>query len=159
VVRAEARLAVAAHAGALGAQAVAGRDDVVDLVTEVMHAAARVLVEKAANRRIGAERLQQLDLRVRQFDKNNRHAVRRQRLRRRCCRTPPDSGTRLLPSCAMRPTGTSSTIAAVPPPSRIMSPFSITSASYTWQVRASSAWAARWRASPCTGIAIRGRII
>ena len=77
------RLAVAEHAGAAGAQPVAGGEDVVDLVADMVHAAGRVLVEKAAHRRIGPERLQQFDLAVRQLDKDDRDAVRRQRVRLR----------------------------------------------------------------------------
>ena len=74
--------------------------------------------------------------------------------------TAPPSGNRLLPSLAMRPTGTSSTIVgaaarephhvAVLDDQRLAAPGSR---------RASSAWPIRWRASPCTGIAIRGRTI
>jgi hypothetical protein len=80
---AEPRLAIAQNARTCGPQSVARGDNVVDLVAEVVHAAGRVLVEKAAHRGIGPERLQELDLRVGQLDKDDRHAMRRQRLRRR----------------------------------------------------------------------------
>src|SRR6266478_2804484 len=68
------RLAVAEDARAGRAEAIARGHDVIDLTAQMMHAAGRVLVEKAAHRGIGAERLQQLDLAIRQLDKNYRDA-------------------------------------------------------------------------------------
>src|SRR4051794_1563746 len=68
VMGAEFRLAVAEHAGTGGGQTVTGGKDIVNLVADMVHAAGRVLVEKAAHRRIGPKRVQQLDLAVRQFD-------------------------------------------------------------------------------------------
>ena len=58
-----------------GLQAVAGGQDVVDLVADVMDAARRVLVEEALDRRGLAEHAQQLDLGVRQLDEHRLHAV------------------------------------------------------------------------------------
>ncbi len=82
VVGAKPGFAVAEDSGAAGAQPVAGGDDVVDLIADVMHAAGRVFVEKPAHRRGVAERLQQFDFRVRQLDEHDRDAMGRQRLRR-----------------------------------------------------------------------------
>jgi len=79
--RAEPRLAVAKDPGALGAQPVARGDDVVDLVANMVHAARGITFEKPAHRRGLTERLEQLDLGVRQLDKNHGHAVCRQRVR------------------------------------------------------------------------------
>src|SRR5207237_837045 len=78
VVGTEPWLAVPEHPGACGAQPIAGGDDVVDLVAEVVHTAVGVALEKAAHWRIYAERLEQLDPRVRQFDEHHRYAMRRQ---------------------------------------------------------------------------------
>src|SRR5439155_15186717 len=68
-------LAVAEHAGARCAQAITRGDDVADLEAQMVHAAGRVLVEKAPHRRAGAERLQQLDLAERQLDEHHGDAV------------------------------------------------------------------------------------
>ena len=59
---AEARLAVAEHPRALRAEPVAGGDDVLDFIAQMMHAAGRVALEKTAHRRAFAERLEQFDL-------------------------------------------------------------------------------------------------
>src|SRR3954468_14329383 len=80
VMGAQSRFPVAQYPSTRRAQPVACCDNIVDLVAEMVHAAGRVFVEKAAQRRIGAERLQQFDLAVGQFDEDNSHAMRRQRL-------------------------------------------------------------------------------
>ena len=59
---------------------VAGRQDVGDLVTHVMDAARRILVEKALDRRAFAQGMQQLDLGVLQFHEHHGDAVVRLRL-------------------------------------------------------------------------------
>jgi hypothetical protein len=46
-----------------------------------MNPARRIALEKALDWRRGAERLEQLDLGVRQVDKHHSHAVSRERLR------------------------------------------------------------------------------
>src|SRR5258708_37318718 len=52
----------------------------------MVHAALRVLGEKTGDRRVGAERLEQSDLGVRQLDEHHGHAMRGQRERRRNAR-------------------------------------------------------------------------
>ena len=68
-------IAVAEHARALGLQPVARGDDIVDFIADMMDAAVRVLLKKLGDRRAGAQRLEQLDLGVRQLDENDRDAV------------------------------------------------------------------------------------
>ena len=82
-VRADLRVAVAKHARALRLQLVAGGDDVIDLVADVMNAAVGILFDELGDRRILAERLEKFDLGVGQLDKHDRHAMLglRQRLR------------------------------------------------------------------------------
>src|SRR5258708_11632074 len=58
------RLAVAEHPRAFDAKLVASGKQILDLIAEMVHATARVAVEIAAHRRIGAEGLQQFDLAV-----------------------------------------------------------------------------------------------
>src|SRR5208282_1555125 len=72
---ADLRLAVAEHPRALGLELVAGGDDVSDLVAEMMHAAFGIALEEFCDRRIGAQRMQQFDLGVGEFDERHRHAV------------------------------------------------------------------------------------
>src|SRR5919206_4217247 len=67
-VRADLRLAAAQHPRALPGQPVARRADVRDLVADVMDAALRIAPQKTRDGRIGAERLQELDLRVGKLD-------------------------------------------------------------------------------------------
>src|SRR5579884_32678 len=66
--RADAGLAGPEHGGALGPQGVAGGIDVLDLEADVVLAAARVAREEALQRGVLAQRLDQLDLGVRQLD-------------------------------------------------------------------------------------------
>src|SRR5205807_2669672 len=91
VVGTEPWLAVPEHPGACGAQPIAGSDDVVDLVAEVVHTAVGVALEKAAHWRIYAEGLEQLDPRVRQFDEHHGYPMRRQGTRLR------DAGRERIP--------------------------------------------------------------
>src|SRR5229473_8309776 len=81
-VRADLRLAIAENTRAAGGEAIARGNDVGDLVAEMVHAAARVLGEITGDRRVGAERLEQLDFGVGQLDEDYGHAVCGQRLRR-----------------------------------------------------------------------------
>ena len=74
-VRADLRGAVAQRAGAGLRQLIPRGDDVVDLEAQMVHAAVGVVPQILRDRRIGAERLQQLDLRVRQFDERHGHAM------------------------------------------------------------------------------------
>src|SRR5262249_17410307 len=69
-VRAGLRRAVAEHAGALPPEPVARRQDVIDLVAQMVDAAVRVALEESRDRRILAERLEQLDLGVGQRDEH-----------------------------------------------------------------------------------------
>jgi len=78
-------------------------------------------------------------------------------IRRRARSTSPSSGTSLLPSSASRPQATSAITSTFPGASLRTSPLVATMASGTWQARANSAWAARWRRSPWTGTATSGR--
>src|ERR1700722_13881599 len=71
VVRPDPGLAVAENARALRLEPVARLEDVVDLVAHMMHAAARVALEEGRNGRCRAERLEQLDLGVRQLDEDD----------------------------------------------------------------------------------------
>src|SRR5262249_654433 len=79
-VGAELRLAVAEYARALPSEAVARRDDVVDLVADVVDAALGVALQELGDRGILAEGLEQLDLGIRQRDEDRGDAVRRLRL-------------------------------------------------------------------------------
>ena len=81
VMRAILRLAIAQHPRALRNQTVAGRQDIRNFVTNMMHAAGRVLVEEGLDRRPLTQRVQQFDLAVVQFNKDDRDTVRRQILR------------------------------------------------------------------------------
>src|SRR5919206_2938476 len=74
-VRADLRLAVAQDPRALPGQLLARRADVLDLVADVVDAALRIALEEARNGRIGAERLQELDLGVGKLDEDGRHAM------------------------------------------------------------------------------------
>src|SRR5262245_14122767 len=67
-VRAGLRRAVAEHPGALSLEPVACRQDVVDLVAQMVDAAVRIALEEFRDRRFRSERLEQLDLGVRQRD-------------------------------------------------------------------------------------------
>src|SRR5208282_6143360 len=68
-------LAVSKHAHALGSEPVPRQSDVGDFVADVMNAARGVACEKGRNRRIRPERVQEFDLRVRQFDEDGGDAV------------------------------------------------------------------------------------
>ena len=76
------RRPVAEHPRPLRLQPVARREDVVDLVAEVMDPAARVLREEGRDRRGLPQRMQELDLGVRQLDEDHGHPVLRLVLRR-----------------------------------------------------------------------------
>ena len=67
-VGADVRLASPKDGGALGPHLVAGGQDVRHLETDVVLAAARVLVQEVLNERVVATSLDQLDLRVGQID-------------------------------------------------------------------------------------------
>ena len=70
--RADLGIAVAEHAGASRHQPVAGGDDVVDLIADMMHAAVGVALQKRGDGRAGAKWLQQFDLGVRQTGRKPR---------------------------------------------------------------------------------------
>jgi hypothetical protein len=76
------RLAGAEHPGARRLKTVAGGEDVVDLVADVVNAARGVLVEETLDRRVMAQRIKQFDLGVGQRDENDGNAVVRLVLRR-----------------------------------------------------------------------------
>src|SRR5215510_13887904 len=63
-VGADFRLAVTQHTGALGFEHVSGRANVPHLVAEVMDAPVRIAFKKFSDRRVSAQRLKKLDLRV-----------------------------------------------------------------------------------------------
>ena len=71
--------AVAEHARALGFELVACRKDIVDLVADVVDAAVRIALQELGDRLVCAERLQQLDLGVRQRNEHRVHAMGRLR--------------------------------------------------------------------------------
>ena len=75
----EARLAITEHSRAFCPQPIPRSYDVFDLIADVMHSARRIAREKGPHRRGRAERFQQLDLRVRQFDKDDGDAMHRER--------------------------------------------------------------------------------
>ena len=75
-------LARAQHPRAGGFQVIARRDDVIDLIADVVDATRRVLFQKAIDRAVIAQRMQQFDLGVGQFDKDHGHPVIRFGLRR-----------------------------------------------------------------------------
>src|SRR5215217_6776439 len=77
-VSADAGLARAEDGRALGAQGVAGRQDVLDLETDVVLAALGVLRQEAVDRAVLAQRLDQLDLAVGKVDETDTHPLRRQ---------------------------------------------------------------------------------
>src|SRR6476619_4241923 len=74
-VRADLRIAVAKHARALRFQPVARGENVIDLIADVMDAAVRIALEEFRDRGVLAERLEQLDLGVRQRDEHRVHTV------------------------------------------------------------------------------------
>jgi len=76
---AQPRLAIAKHSRAVRPQPIPRFDDVLDLVTDVVHSTRRIALEKGLYRRGRAERFEQLDLGVRQLDKDDRDAMRRER--------------------------------------------------------------------------------
>ena len=59
----------------LGDEVIAGGDDILDLIADMVHAAGLVALKKGGDRRILAERLQQLYLGIGQFDENGGNAV------------------------------------------------------------------------------------
>ena len=75
------RVPIAEYARALGFELVAGGDDVLDLVAEMVHAAVRIALEKLGDRRVRAKRMQEFDFRIGQFDEDDRHAMVGLRLR------------------------------------------------------------------------------
>ena len=68
-------LAVAQYADPLGLEPVAGGQDVIDLVADVMDTARRVAFEKAPDRRVVPQGVQQLDLGVLELDEDRGDAV------------------------------------------------------------------------------------
>ena len=73
--RPDLRLSVAKHADALFKKPVPRGKDICDLVADMMDASRRVLVQEPLDRRVLTQRVQQLDLRVRQLDEDDRHTV------------------------------------------------------------------------------------
>src|SRR5690606_28802008 len=69
------RLAVAEHARALFQQVVPGGLYIIHLVTQMVDPALAIAFEELRDRRTLAERFEQFDLRIRQFDKDGRHAM------------------------------------------------------------------------------------
>ena len=69
------RLAIAQHTGAFALELVAGGENVINLETDVMHAAIGIFFEKFGDGRTGAQRLQQFNLGVGQFDKHHGDAM------------------------------------------------------------------------------------
>ena len=69
-------------------QRIPGGQDVVHLVADMVHAPGGVLLQEAGNRGLFAERLQQFDLGVGQFDEDDGYAVLRQGLRGRDPQAP-----------------------------------------------------------------------
>src|SRR5262245_62165967 len=86
-VRAVFRLAVAEYARALRTQRIACRDNVIDLVTDVVDATVGHALEEFRDRGILAKWRNEFDLGVRQRDENSRHTMRRLRHRLRDLRT------------------------------------------------------------------------
>src|SRR5438128_10941677 len=72
------RIAVPQNSRSLGAQSIAGGNDVVDLVAYVVKSPGRIALEKALDRRCRAERLEKLDFGVRQFYEHHSDAMCRQ---------------------------------------------------------------------------------
>src|SRR3984957_14665730 len=75
------RVSVSKHAPARSFELVAGGDDVLNLIAEVMHAAVRIAIEKLGDRRVRAQRMQEFDFRVGQFDEDDGHPMIRLRFR------------------------------------------------------------------------------
>jgi len=73
--RADLWLTIAKDAQARGHHLIARSNDVVDLIAHMMNAACGVLFEKAVDGAVVAKRVEQLDLGVWQFDKDNRDAM------------------------------------------------------------------------------------
>ena len=73
--RADLRLTTAQHPRALRLQVIARRDDVFDLVTDMVNAAGRVLLQEPFDGLILAQRIEKLDLGVGQFDEHHRYTV------------------------------------------------------------------------------------
>src|SRR5262249_7167389 len=86
IMGAETRLPIAEDPGSLAAKPIARSDDVIDFIAQMVHAACRIAFEKGAHRRSVAERLEQLDPRIRQIDKDHRDTMVRQ------CLRPRDAG-------------------------------------------------------------------
>ena len=81
-VRADLRHAVAEHARALLDQGVARRDDIRNVIANVVDAAVRIALKKFGDRRSFAERLDKFDLGIGQRRKHGDDAMLRQRHRR-----------------------------------------------------------------------------
>ena len=73
--RANFRFPIAKYARAFCNELLAGGLDVVDLIADVMDAAFRVAFEELRDRGVSAERLQQLDFRIRQGDEDCRNPM------------------------------------------------------------------------------------
>jgi uncharacterized ferritin-like protein (DUF455 family) len=80
VVRAVPGLTIAQHARTACLELVARGVDILDLVADMVDAAVGIAREESRDRRLLAQRLQQLDLGIGQFNEHDRDAVRRQRL-------------------------------------------------------------------------------
>jgi hypothetical protein len=80
-VGADLRIAVAQHPRTFRDQLVAGRDDVRHFVADMMDAAVGVALNEFRDRRVLTERLDELDLGVRQCCKHRNNAMLRQRHR------------------------------------------------------------------------------
>src|SRR5580698_452872 len=69
------RVSVPEHAPAGSFELVAGGDDILNLIAEVMYAAVRIAIEKLGDRRVRAQRMQEFDFRIGQFDEDDRHPM------------------------------------------------------------------------------------
>src|SRR6516162_6876184 len=69
------RLPVAQHTYPFRLELVARSADVLDLVTDVMYSTIAIAIEKPGNRRSLSERLEQLDLGIRQRNEDRGHAM------------------------------------------------------------------------------------
>jgi hypothetical protein len=74
-------LAIAEHARAVGFESIAGGEDVLDLIAEMVHATVGIALKEFGDRGVRTQRMQKFDLRVGQFNEDDRHAVVGLRLR------------------------------------------------------------------------------
>jgi len=68
-------LTIPQHTGTCRFKMIARRDDVVHLITHMMNATRWVFIQEPLDRAILAQRIQEFDFCIRQFDKNDRHAM------------------------------------------------------------------------------------